>query len=151
MRKNPKSKRPEAERASEWYLHEIEGCVVTCRAIRTKFQRQDLFASDVIGKKQNGRCVYAQATAGRDEAVRQRRRKLDNIPWTTTDTVLLLQLTHTPDPANQRRKLWFFRVHRLDTTNMVWVVDDKAFPVPKIWFKSYKNEIEKFKTDQQTG
>lgn len=140
MKKNPKSKRPEAEKGTEWYLHEVENCVITVRAIRTKWQRQDLFAADVIGKRKNGTMAYAQATAGRDEAVRQRRRKLDVIPWHKSDTVLLLQLTQTPDPANNRRKLWFFRVHRLDVINLIWSVDEQAFPVPKEWFKAYKNK-----------
>lgn len=87
--------------------------------------------------------VYAQTTAGRNEAVRQRRRKLDIIPWHGSDTVLLLQLTQTPDPANQRRKLWFFRVHRYKIRpfgESEWVVDEHAFPVPREWFKAYKNK-----------
>lgn len=139
MRKNPKSKRPESEKATEWYLHEVCECVQTCRAIRTKWQRQDLFASDVIGKRLDGMMVFAQATAGSNEAVRTRRRKLEDIPWSSFDIVLLLQLVHTENPANARSKLWFFRVHRLDTVNLIWHVDEEAFPVPKTWFKSIKN------------
>ena len=92
MRKNAKSKRPEAERAGEHYLREVEGCVATVRAVRTMYQRQDLFASDIVGKQPDGSHVYAQVTAGQSEAVRTRRRKLDAIPWHESDTVLLLQL-----------------------------------------------------------
>jgi len=141
--KNPKTKRGEAERAGEWFLHEIEGCVETVRAIRTKWQRQDLFASDVVGKKKNGAHVYAQVTAGQDGAVRVRRRKLDKIPWHPSDKVFLLQLVHTANPANARSKLWFFRVHRMNTAMLTWKVDDVAQDVPKLWFKAWKNEEKK--------
>jgi hypothetical protein len=142
MRKNPKSKRPEAERASEWYAVKECGCVITRRACRTKWQSVDMFCCDVVGKRPGGSHVYIQATAGQNEAVRQRRRKLDSIPWHPSDEVLLLQLVHTENPANARSKLWFFRVHRLRTIDLKWLVDTEAYPVPKEWFKSLKNAME---------
>jgi len=76
-------------------------------------------------------------TAGQDEAVRVRRRKLEKISWNMYDNVLLLQLVEQQDPANNRRKLFFFRVHHLDwlKPDNGWSVDDVAFPVPKEWFK----------------
>ena len=145
MKKNAKSKRPEAERAGEHYARAIEGCVATVRAVRTKWQRQDLFASDIVGKRKDGTHVYAQVTAGQSEAVRTRRRKLDAIPWHESDTVLLLQLVQTDNPANARGKLWFFRVHKYCAPHRYsedgprqWGVEDEACQVPKDWFKSYK-------------
>lgn len=137
-KKQPKSKRPEAERASEWYLNLVEKCVVTVRAVRTQWQRQDLFASDIVGKTKTGCHVYAQVTAGQEEAVRQRRRKLEVIPWHPTDKVLLLQLVHTPNPKNARSKLWFFRVHEMNTQTAEWTVVC-AHKIPKGWFKAWKN------------
>jgi hypothetical protein len=114
------------------------GCVVTRKAIRTQWQSVDYFCSDVVGKKVDGSHVYIQVTAGQAEAVRQRRRKLEDIPWHNTDTVLLLQLVQTPDPANGKKTLWFFRVHGykiyLSRVNRVWQTDDQAVPVPKEWF-----------------
>ena len=142
MNKNPKTKRADAERAAEWYAHEVMECEITRRACRTKWQSVDMFCADVVGKRSDGSHVYIQATAGQSEAVRTRRRKLENIPWHFTDTVLLLQLVHTIDPGNARRKLWWFRVHRLDTYNIVWWIDGYS-PVPKTWFKSIKNSIGK--------
>ena len=140
-----KSKRPQAERAGEWYLREVCGCVVTRRAVRAKWQKVDFYAADIIGKMADGSCVYAQVTAGQSDALRVRRRKLELIPWHESETVMVLQLTSTPDPANRRRTLWFFRAHRYhhyrDMTSGepgYWTVDDEAAPVPREWFKAWK-------------
>jgi hypothetical protein len=143
-KKTAASKRADAERAGEWYAHEIEGCVISVRAVRTMYQRQDLFASDIMGKRSDGTGVYIQVTAGQDSAVTQRRRKLEAIPWLRSDTVLLLQLRQTEDPANARRKLWFFRVHVYEIPNKFgdkwkWRTLSMAVDVPKEWFKAYKN------------
>lgn len=130
-----KSRRPEAERAGEWYLCRVCGCLpaMIIRAIRTKFQHQDLWGADVMGRTTQGRCWYAQVTAGGNEAVRVRRRKLEAIPWNQFDHVLLLQLVENPDPANARRKQFYFRVHRYDNAGE-WEVDENAWPVPREWF-----------------
>ena len=135
-----KSKRPEAERAGEWYLREVCGCVVTRRAVRTKWQSVDFFASDVMGKRLNGRTFYAQVTAGKVEAVRSRRRKLEAVPWHPSDRVMVLQLVFTPNPAHARRKLWFFRVHNYNHgLTPEWLVDDEAASVPKTWFRAWRD------------
>lgn len=139
MKNNAKSKRPEAERACEWYAREVCGCVITRRAVRTQFQSVDFFAADCVGKRADGSHVYIQATAGQTEAVRTRRRKLDVIPWHPSDVVLLLQLVQTEDPANARRKKFFFREHVRDEIG-TWSVLPEAFPVPKEWFKAWKEE-----------
>lgn len=142
MRKNPKSKRPEAERAAEHYCIKIAGCVLTVRAVRTKWQRQDLFASDCVGIRKDGTKVFIQATAGQDAAVTARRRKLEKIPWHPTDEVILLQLRQNQDPANGRRKLWFFRVMRYDHVfSKSWVTDENAIEVQKEWFKAYRVDV----------
>ena len=135
-KKNAKNKRGDAERAAEWYAHEIHKCVVTCRAVRTQWQRQDLFGCDVMGKKSDGSCVYIQATAGQYSAVTARRRKLEVIPWLGSDIIEIVQLIQTEDPANARRKLWFFRVHFFDGGK--WHTKEEAVTVPNQWFKSYK-------------
>lgn len=132
--KNARKKRAEAERAAQWVAHEIYGCVVSRRAVRTQWQSVDFFAADVVGKKADGTHIYIQATAGRHAAVTARRRKLEKIPWHKTDTVIILQLIQTIDPANARKKLWFFRVHRLSCG--VWNTYENAIPIPQKWFKS---------------
>jgi len=133
-KKNAKSKRADAERAAEWYAHEIEGCVHTIRAVRTKWQYQDLFGCDVLGKKPDGTYLWIQVTAGGAEAVRRRKRKLEGYPWCGADTILLLQLVQTDDPSDSRKKLWWFRVY--DYTSSQWVMRD-AVQVPKSWFRAY--------------
>ena len=80
-KKNAASRRGDCERACEWYCHEILNCVVSSRAVRTQWQKQDMFASDVIGKKDDGTMVFIQATAGQYSAVSTRRKKLEKIPW----------------------------------------------------------------------
>ena len=96
-----------------------------------------------MGKTEAGMNYYAQVTAGQVEAVRTRRRKLEKIPWNSFEEVLLLQLVVQPNPANARKQDYYFRVHRLDTQNLMWSVDDEACPVPAMWFK--KLRIEDFK------
>ena len=138
--KNAKSKRNDAERAAVNFAHKHLGCVVTRRAVRTQWQKVDFFAADVVGKYDDGSHVYIQATAGQHSAVTARRRKLEKYPWHSTDTVLLLQLVQTEDPANARKKLWFFRVHEyvLDGYSRAWETYEDAVPIPKEWFKAYR-------------
>lgn len=140
-----KSRRGEAERASEHYLYEVCGCdpAQIRRAIRTKFQSVDFWCCDVMGRAMDGRCYYAQVTAGQNEAVRRRRRKLETIHWNPYDTVLLLQLVETPNPANARKKDFFFRVHRYDYLDGSWSVGDQAWPVPREKFKALKVKMKK--------
>jgi len=142
-----KSRRPQAERAAEHYLYEICGCdpQQICRAVRTKWQAVDYWGSDVWGRTKSGDCYYAQVTAGQVEAVRTRRRKLEKISWNEFDTVLLLQLVEQPNPANARRKDFYFRVHIYwhRKTDKPWTVAVEACPVPAMWFK--KLRIEDFK------
>jgi hypothetical protein len=139
-KKNAKSKRPEAERAAEWLAYVVYHCVITVRAVRTKWQRQDLFAADVMGKQSDGSYVFIQATAGSYSAVSVRRKKLERVPWLVSDIVLVAQLVQTEDPANSRRKLWFFRIHEF--VDNQWITLDDAIPVPKHWFTAYKNRDE---------
>ena len=137
-KKVSKSMRPLAEKASEHYLYHVCGCDIPQirRAIRTKWQSVDFWACDVMGRTREGRCFFAQVTAGQSEAVRSRRRKLEKISWNAFDTVFVLQLVEQPNPANQRKKDFFFRVHRLFGT--IWFVDSVAYPIPRGWFVKLK-------------
>ena len=140
MKINAKNKRNDAEKATVHYAREIHKCVVTRRAVRARFQSVDFFGSDIVGKKADGSHVYIQTTAGQYSAVTARRRKLEKIPWHPTDTVELLQLVQTIDPANARRKLWFFRVHYYERTSKyhrTWQTKEEAVPVPREWFKAW--------------
>lgn len=132
-----KGKRAEAERAAEWYLRERCGCIHTRRAVRTQWQKVDFWAADVVGKRADGSHVYAQATTGGDEALRTRRRKLEQYAWHVSDMVMVLQLTATPNPANRRRKEWWFRVHVYNHGSRVWQ-DVVAHRVYAGWFKAWK-------------
>lgn len=143
-----KSRRPDAERAAEHWMHHVCGCRPEHirRAVRTQFQSVDFFASDVMGKTLDGTNHFAQVTAGQNEAVRVRRRKLEKIPWNTHERVYVLQLVEMPDPARLSRKNFFFRVHRYEhllpeSTSREWSIDYQAYPVPKEWFKKLR-EVE---------
>lgn len=142
MKKNAKSKRTEAERAAEHYAIKTLGCYDTIRAVRTKFQHQDLRGGDVIGFNGDGD-VIIQVTAGQDSAVTARRRKLEKIMWRSFDRVLLLQLVQTEDPGAGRKKLWWFRVHEyrlIIKSPREWITHEAAVPIPREWFKAYKNQ-----------
>ncbi len=145
MNKNPKAKYKEAEVAAEWYAYEVLGCIRTVRAVRTKYQRQDMFASDVLGRKPDGTLVAIQVTAGQSQAVTARKRKLEKEIWHKTDTVLLLQLYWEQNPKNKRGKLWYFKVweyvygHPNLTPDRHWFhTSDHA--VPKEWFNLYNKD-----------
>ena len=129
----------EAEVAAEWALIERFGCLPgwTRRALRTKFARVDFFASDVMGKREDGSMVWAQVTKAKSTAnVRPRRRKLERVPWSNLDLVLLLHM-RTDDSTRPHRH--HFRVHRLVATLPeqpgIWTVDDELMDIPRAWFK----------------
>jgi hypothetical protein len=98
-----------------------------------------MFGADCMGKKPTGHYVFVQVTAGQNSQVTKRRRKLEEIPWLDSDDVQILQLISTEDPANARKKLWFFRVHHYYHNSIGWQTARKAVPVPSEWFKAYKN------------
>lgn len=137
-----KTNRPAAERAGEHYLHEICGCIPEqiIRAVRTQWQRVDLWACDVAGRDEDGFCYYAQVTAGQNEAVRTRRRKIEAINWNPMEAVFVLQLVEQPNPANARRKDFYFRVHEYFVKGKTWIVRNEACPVPRSWFKKLQRE-----------
>ena len=144
-----------AERAAEWVAVECLGCIgegpaAPVRAVRTKFQHQDLWGADVMAMKPDGSKVYIQVTCGGQKAVQHRRRKLEH-PWQDTDTVLLLQMVERLDPANATRKERFFRVHILAWTDVevkdgrwralwTWRVEERALPVAREWLKARRKE-----------
>ena len=137
MTASTKRDRARAEIAAEHFARSL-GAVATVRAVRTQWQRQDLFGADVLGKDKAGRLIAIQATAGQDSAVTARRRKLEAYPWMSTDLVLVAQLRSYPDPASRRRLLYAFRVHEWNRTT--WEVWGDAEPVPRSWFKATKPE-----------
>lgn len=133
-----KSKRKEAENAGEHCLRESFGCVNIARAVKTQFQFEDIFGSDVIGKDCRGWTYYAQVTTGQSSAVSSRKRKLESIHWNDTDTVMILQLGFEP---NGRRKNWHFVVHDYDTDTGKWSCWESPIAVPGEWFKRYRKEV----------
>lgn len=146
-----KSKRPEAERAAEWYAVKIEDCIMVRKAVKAAFQKVDFFGSDVMGKRKDGSVVYVQVTTGQHSAVTARRRKLEKVPWHESETIILLRLVETQDPFSKKRKLWWFKVFIYDydplmddgeLKNMsfrVWKTDDDV-PVPKNWFTKWRED-----------
>ena len=143
LKKNSKSKRPEAERAAEHYAREVCHCVLTRRPVRTQWQSIDFFAADIVGKKKNGSHVYIQVTAGQASSVSARRKKLEKIPWHESDKVQLAQLVQTPNPANARKIDYFFRIHEYSGNPREWHIYEKAQPIPKEWFKAYVDQSKK--------
>ena len=137
-----KSKRSEAERAAEHFIYHVYGCDPNqiLRAVRTKYQSVDIWACDVAGRTRQGFCYYAQVTCGQVEAVRTRRRKLEKIHWNEYDTVMVLQMVAQPDPANARRKLFYYRIHSYNHTDRTWEVYPDAYKIPREWFKKLRVE-----------
>ena len=146
----PKGKKSGAERASEWYARDVHGCVVAQRAVRTKFQKVDFFACDCVGKTSDGSHVYLQVTAGNDTQVTKRRRKIEEIPWHTSDHVLILQLAYLVDPSHKGRKLWWFIEHVYSLVSFAnnepsgndrkWKTRKPPFSIPKHWFSVWNEK-----------
>lgn len=135
-----KRDRVRAEIAAEHFARSL-GAVATVRAVRTQWQRQDLFGADVLGLTADGptgegMLIAIQATAGQDSAVTARRRKLEVFPWPARALVLVAQLRSYPDPASRQRLSYAFRVHEWD--GRTWSVWGDAEPVPRSWFKATK-------------
>ncbi len=127
--------RKRAEIAAVHFARSL-GAVSTVRAVRTQWQRQDLFGADVLGLAASGTLIAIQVTAGKDSAVTSRRRKLEPFPWPVDSTVLVAQLRNWPDPNYRSRLLYAFRVHEWDSFS--WTVWPDVVPVPRAWFKSTK-------------
>ena len=125
-----KSRRMDCERASQHFAHEF-----------TMYQSQDLFGCDTVGKRIYGSHVYIQATAGQDQAVTARKRKLEKYPWHKSDIVLIVQLKSQQDPENKRRKLWSFKVWELEGVGneiALWEKWEEQVYFKSGWFKAYK-------------
>lgn len=149
-----KERRRQAEVAGEAYFREILNCHEWHRAMRTRFARQDFYASDVMGRT-DAENWFAQVTVGQVEAVRQRRRKLERTPqgrlrsWKATDRVLVLQLVERPSPVNASILEFFFRVHEYihpkragQPEDVGWKVWPEAVAVPREWFKAHRGKAE---------
>ena len=138
-----RNRQREAECAAEHYLRVHCGCVNTVRAMRTRFARRDLFASDVLGKDSRGRLYAAQVTCGDHSNVAHRRRKMERVPWSINDAVLLLEFR---EERIGNRKHFAFRVHQYITWSGVpehnWTVTSDLVSVPTEWFKAYR-ELER--------
>ncbi len=135
-----KSKRPEAERAAEWALHDM-GCVYTRRAVRARYAEVDFFGCDLIGVREDGVRIWVQVTAGQTPAVLVRRKKLEGYPWHPSDRVYVWQLVERQDIANPRKKEWYFRVWRYAHVcgqQREWQEDIEPINVRREWFKAYK-------------
>ena len=86
----------------------------TRRTVRTQWQMIDFFGADVIGKGKED-TVYIQVTVSQQSKhVMERRRKLEQIPWTETDYVCVFQYVERKSISNPRRKERFFRSYVYD-------------------------------------
>ncbi len=140
-----KQDRIHAEHAAEWFARKCLDCVHTRRAIRTRFQKVDLFGADVAGIRQDGTKVWIQSTATKDGSagtnsgnVWARKKKLEAIAWGPTDTVLMVEMCRDKVSRGFR---YFFRVQQYDAERLVWVLPEvHTFSIPREWFKAWKPE-----------
>ena len=140
-RKIAKEKRRLAEVATEHYWQVIRGCV-TRRAVNARFCKVDLFRADVMAKHKGLKfTAYTQVTTGQShQALRERRRRLEEMPWMETDLVFLFEWRETQDPVNRANLLYFFRVEEYAKLpgqfKRSWQVWPKAVEVPREWLKA---------------
>jgi hypothetical protein len=129
----PKSKRSPAERAAEWVLAEMYGCRYLRRAIRSQYQKVDFWGSDVMGRTESGMVFYAQVTTGGPEAVRQRRRKLEQIPWNEHERPMLFVLHAAKDG---RQVNYYFEIQHLVSPDMAWITESPV-DIKDEWWSKY--------------
>ena len=137
-----KSKRAPAERAAEWVLRKVYGCVATRRALRTHYAKVDMFGCDVVGVDEDGWRTWVQVTAGQTSAVTARRRKLEAYPWHVTDGVYVWQLQSR---QSGRKKEWYFNVWEYEWCSYLgpkgqrhWIRHGLVTRIKPEWFKAYK-------------
>lgn len=132
-----RTRQREAECAAEHCIRERWNVVRSVRAMKTRYARQDLFAADVLGKTDMGQLVAVQVTTGGSSAVAARRRKLEAVPWSRQDVVLLFEYRETREG---RKKRYWFRVHEYCPMFDRWAVQDNLIEIPREWFKAWKEE-----------
>lgn len=132
---DPKS----AERAAEHFAVKVLGCVKTIKAVKAKFQWQDLFGSDVIGKDKKGYWKCIQVTTGKYSSVYQRRKKMEAYPWQFTDTVMLLQMIKFKDDT--KKLCYAFKIYDYfhQEQKKTWSKGTRIVEFDKSWFKALKN------------
>lgn len=134
IHKTSRSRQREAECAAEHFLRVHLGCVNTVRAMKSRFQRQDLWACDCIGRvKGCGRVIGIQVTCGDHRNVGHRRRKLERVEWSENDRVLLGEFR---TERGKRFRYWF-RMH--EYRNGEWSVWPHEVHVPREWFRAWKD------------
>jgi hypothetical protein len=134
--KTSRNRQRQVECAAEHFLRSAFDCINTVRAVKTRFQRQDLFAADCLGKRRMGGLLVAlQVTCGKSANVAQRRRKMEAVQWHPWDTVLLGEFR---SERSGRGKRHWFRMHQL--TGGEWSVWGTEVEVPKEWFRAWKPE-----------
>ena len=130
----------EAEVAGEHLLRAHFACVLTRRAIRTKFAAIDFFACDVMGRRADGSMIWLQVTTAKGTGtVAVKRRKLEAIPWNAFERVLL-GVFHTD--RTTRPHLLTVRVHELrhQEPERDWSILLEDQPFPRAWLKTVAKE-----------
>lgn len=129
--KTSRNRQRQVECAAEHFLRVHLACVNTVRAMKTRFQRQDLLACDVLGKQLGtGRLIGIQVTCGDSANVAQRRRKMEAVAWSDNDSVLLGEFR---TERGKRSRHWF-RMHEYKDGE--WSVWGHEVAVPKEWFRA---------------
>lgn len=102
--------------------------------MRTRFQRQDIFGADVVGRHSLG-VIYAQVTTGGSSAVSARKKKLKTINWFHEfEEVLMLQVL---TKKVGRKNVSEFRIWELDPVQG-WLEWDELVAIPSEWKKPFR-------------
>ena len=111
----------------------------TRRAVRVKWQKVDFFGADVMAIAPDGTKRFVQVTTSkRAEHVRQRRRRLEQFPWHSTDHVYIFQLVERRSPPDRRQVDRFFRVHEYSPAGRKWRVWSEVIQVPPLMTRKQK-------------
>lgn len=135
----PKAYRAKAETAAVHYAKKVEHCYVTRKASRARFNEVDFFASDVMGKRENGSTVYIQVTCGNSQKVKERMLKLEKHAWNVHEDVLMLQLNRKKEERSFKYYFSIWRYVPEYSENYPplrkWTKFYEGYDVPQAWFK----------------
>jgi hypothetical protein len=139
-RKSSKDLRRKAELAAVNWCYEENGCVSHVRAVRTQWQRQDLFGADIIARDANGRDTFIQVTTGGHSAISSRKNKIKKHPWAPDARVAIFQLFVLPDPNNLRRNKYYFKQYWFFPESGEWSTDELVIEIKNEWLKTINRE-----------
>jgi len=133
-----------AEKAAQWLLASW-GYTQQRKAVRTKYQKVDFFGADIMAMDDyRGYKIFCQVTTGGYEAIRQRKRKLEQYIFSEHDDVFIFVMKK--EKKGRSFEYWF-EINYFDMSGDDWY-ERPPEPIKREWFTRYgiANKLLDYKT-----